>query len=298
MDMSSIPPVLAAGAVVVRPGSYGPEVLAVHRPRYDDWSLPKGHRDDDEVLPATAVREVAEETGVRIRLAVPLDTSRYPVNGHPKEVFWWRGEVVTTTGTDPDPDEVDTVRWLTPTEAQLLLTFDSDRALARQAVQLAGTTPVILVRHGKALARAKWEQDDLLRPLTGRGRRQARSLLPPLAAFGVTRVATSRSVRCAETVRPYAQAAGLTVEATDDLTEETAEADPTRARTYTETVVREALATHRPTVLCGHRPVLPTMLEVLGLPARPMEPADCIVVHLTPDGEPLAVEHYPAECDL
>ncbi len=295
--MSSTLPVLAAGAVVVRSGPTGPEVLAVHRPRYDDWSLPKGHREDGEALPSTAVREVAEETGVRIRLSAPLDTSRYPVNGHPKEVRWWRGEAVADTGSDVD-DEVDTVRWLPQAEAERLLTFDSDRALVRQAVGLGQTTAILLVRHGKAVARVKWEDDDRLRPLTGRGRRQARTLVPLLSAFGPRRVVASRSVRCADTVRPYAETAGVRLETTDELTEETAAVSPARPLAYTEAVTRDALTARRPALLCGHRPVLPTMLEVLGLPNRPMEAADCVVAHLTTDGEPLAVEHYPAEREL
>jgi len=101
----------AAGAVVLRPSPDGPEVLVVHRPRYDDWTLPKGKLDGAETPPAAAVREVAEETGIRIRLAAPLDRTRYRVKGTPKEVDWWLGVIADETATpgEIDADEVDEV---------------------------------------------------------------------------------------------------------------------------------------------------------------------------------------------
>ena len=92
---ASGPDVIAAGAVVVRKGKQGREVLLVHRPKYDDWSFPKGKQDPGEHMTATAVREVLEETGVEIRLGRPLRPQLYAVSGgRPKKVHYWVGHVV------------------------------------------------------------------------------------------------------------------------------------------------------------------------------------------------------------
>jgi 8-oxo-dGTP diphosphatase len=117
--------VRAAGGVVVRDG----EVLVVHRPRYHDWSFPKGKaRSRWESDAATALREVREETGLACELAEPLpDVTYTDRRGRPKIVRYWLmcpGEGVFEAG-----DEVDEVRWLSPAEARRLLTYDHDRAL-------------------------------------------------------------------------------------------------------------------------------------------------------------------------
>jgi 8-oxo-dGTP diphosphatase len=115
----------AAGGVVVRDG----RIAVVHRPRYDDWSLPKGKLDLGESWEEAATREVEEETGLRCRLEEELEPAHYTSNGRPKTVRWWRMSVVAQAGT-PD-DEVDEVRWLTPDEALPLLSYDHDRHLVR-----------------------------------------------------------------------------------------------------------------------------------------------------------------------
>jgi 8-oxo-dGTP diphosphatase len=119
------PQVRAAGGVVVRDGL----VLVVHRPRYDDWSLPKGKLEDGETWEAAAVREVLEETGVECRLLRELDDDHYTDRkGRPKRVRWWLMEAVTAGVHEPD-DEVDEVRWLPPAQAAALLSYAHDRAL-------------------------------------------------------------------------------------------------------------------------------------------------------------------------
>jgi 8-oxo-dGTP pyrophosphatase MutT (NUDIX family) len=115
-------PVQAAGGVVVRDG----QVAVVHRPRYDDWSLPKGKLDDDESFEDAALREVEEETGLRCRLVRELPAVEYEVRGRPKLVRYWAMEVTDETPFVPN-DEVDQVRWLEPQEALALLSYDRDR---------------------------------------------------------------------------------------------------------------------------------------------------------------------------
>ena len=122
--------VRAAGGVVVRDGA----VAVVHRPRYDDWSLPKGKLDPGESWEAAAVREVEEETGVRARIVAELESARYrDRKGRPKTVRWYRMDVLDAGAFEPDA-EVDELRWLAPAEALELVSYDHDRALLRTLV--------------------------------------------------------------------------------------------------------------------------------------------------------------------
>ena len=115
----------AAGGVVLRGG----EVCVVHRPRYDDWTLPKGKLDEAESFGAAALREVWEETGLRCHLRQELEPARYTDHkGRPKLVRYWLMEVLHDDGLEPN-DEVDEVRWVAVAEAAELLTYDHDRAL-------------------------------------------------------------------------------------------------------------------------------------------------------------------------
>jgi len=114
--------VRAAGGVVVRDGL----VALVHRPRYDDWTLPKGKLDDGESFEEAALREVDEETGLHARLVRELPSVNYEVRGRPKVVRYWLMEVESDEGFVAN-DEVDEVRWLEPAEALALLTYDRDR---------------------------------------------------------------------------------------------------------------------------------------------------------------------------
>lgn len=120
--------VRAAGGVVWRPGPHGePEVLLVHRPRYDDWSFPKGKADAGEDDRACARREVEEETGVRARLGRDLGTVTYPdARGRTKVVHYWEMQPVAGGGFRPGP-EVDRCAWLPLAQARRRLTYAHDR---------------------------------------------------------------------------------------------------------------------------------------------------------------------------
>ena len=115
----------AAGGVVVRDG----RVCLVHRPRYDDWTLPKGELDGREAFEAAALRAVWEETGLRCRVLDELEAAAYRDHkGREKLVRYWRMEVVRDEGFEPN-DEVDEVRWVDPASAAALLTYEHDRRL-------------------------------------------------------------------------------------------------------------------------------------------------------------------------
>ena len=117
----------AAGGVVVRDG----RVLLVHRPRYDDWTLPKGKLDPGESFEDAAVREVEEETGVRCTLGRELPAIQYEVRGRPNLVRYWLMAPESQTEFEPN-DETDAIRWVTLEEASSLLTYDRDRALLEE----------------------------------------------------------------------------------------------------------------------------------------------------------------------
>src|SRR4051794_12919323 len=127
----SEPEVLAAGGVVVRDG----RIAVVHRPKYDDWSLPKGKLDPGEGFEEAALREVEEETGLRCRLGRELPSTEYRDNkGRPKLVRYWKMDPLD--GEFTPSGEVDELRWLEPDEAEALLSYDHDKELLRAVKRL------------------------------------------------------------------------------------------------------------------------------------------------------------------
>jgi 8-oxo-dGTP diphosphatase len=121
-------PIEAAGGVVLHNG----RVVLVHRPKYDDWTLPKGKLDAGETFEQAALREVWEETGLRARLERELPSTTYTVRGRPKCVRYWLMSVESDPGFEPN-DEVDELRWLSPAEAAELLTYDRDKEVLQSA---------------------------------------------------------------------------------------------------------------------------------------------------------------------
>lgn len=288
--MTKRPKVRAAGAVVLRGEGEDQEVLIIHRRRYQDWSLPKGKGKVDELAPQTAVREVLEETATTVRLGLRLPTIRYRVSKGLKAVQYWRAEAVTEQPFEAN-HEVDKARWVPVDKAMRRLTYADERRVLSAALVTPPTTPLILVRHAKAMLRKNWSGPDQERRLTGRGRRQARELSQLLDAYGVEDLVSSSSTRCVETLKPYADQRGLPIHAEDVLTEEEGTVRPEEVRDYVAELFRTITV---PTAICGHRPVLPAMFEGLELPARPMVVGEAIVIHRDDDGAQVSVEvHKP-----
>lgn len=284
-------PLIAGGVVVTRQGLRGWEVLIVHRKRRNDWSLAKGKVHLGEAVASAAVREVWEETGVRVRLGAPLDAVRYDLPDGPKIVQFWSGTVVDAVRRAPD-DEVDVVSWLPIRAATARLTYPTDRALVEQHLDQPPTTPLVLVRHAKAMQRKYWVGPDPARPMDALGRRQALQLVPLLGAYGIGQVISSSANRCVQTVHPYAASRDVAVERLDALTEEQGERHPAEVSRLMRRIRTDVGRLATPTVVCGHRPVLPLMLDAVGLPDRPFKTADCTVAHLTGDGATHAVERH------
>lgn len=202
-------PIRAAGAVLWRGTPEGVELALVHRPRYDDWSFPKGKLDRGESMAAAAVREVEEETGQRCRLGPALGDVHYTVPEGHKLVRYWAGEAL---GGEFEPNsETNELRWVSPAAAAQLLTYQHDHGVLRRFTDIGPPTAVVLlVRHAKAGNRLQWDGDDDLRPLSGTGREQARHLAATLPLFGPDRIITAPPVRCRDSVGPLAEHLGLT----------------------------------------------------------------------------------------
>ena len=296
--------IVAAGCLVTRGLGADVEVLVVHRPRYDDWSLPKGKQESGEHITETAVREVLEETGIQVALKQPLPQRSYKVSGQPKVVHYWRAEVVGDKGFVPNR-EVDDIGWLPRPQAAELVTHPLDAAL----IQLAGdpvATPVVILRHGHATKRAAWSGADVDRPLDPEGVAQSDALVPRLAAYGLERVHTSAARRCVQTVCPYADHQGLAVVAEPELTEQAFTGSPVPAKARVAGLVADAIRSGEPTLLCGHRPYLPELVDhllegsTLQGPQDAVPVASMIVLHFLSQQEgtgelthtALALEHH------
>jgi len=265
----------AAGAVLWRPDGRQLQVALVHRPRYDDWSLPKGKLDNGETAPAAAVREVHEETGFRAHLGRRLGQARYVVTSPyakrtgPKVVDYWAARAVD--GEFEPGEEVDRLRWLATDEAADLLTHPVDRTILDSFTTVpVPTATILLVRHGKAGDRSRWHGDDDERPLTPAGRRQADSLRSMLALFGPTRVYSAPRVRCVQTVEPLAAAVGTTVVPEPLLAEEGYWPDPATARDrflQLATAFGDAAGGSGAVVVCSQGGVIPDLVHELAGPA-------------------------------
>lgn len=255
----------AAGALIWRRHHDQLEVLIIHRPRYDDWSWPKGKQDPGETLPETAIREIQEEVGLQVTLGAPLSVTAYKVKGKSKEVYYWAAEAPLGARAQADEGEVDELRWVSPKQARSMLTNPTDQqpldALIRlESAQNLKTRPVIVVRHAKAKPRSTWAGAEGERTLAATGKRQALAVGRLLEAWSPERIISSPWVRCMQTVYPYSRASGLSIKEKRALTEDSHTRSPKQARKVAESLFEKR---DRSVVLCTHRPVLPTVLEVL-----------------------------------
>lgn len=307
--MSGAATIRAAGGVVWRRADSGPqggvEVAVVHRPRYGDWSLPKGKLGPGEPEVEGAVREVLEETGYHVRVGRPLGETRYEKLigkvARPKVVRWWAMQA--TTGAFTPNREVDDLRWSPLSEAEQLLTRDTDRELLRRFAQgPAPTRTVLLVRHASAGTRSKWRGEDRERPLDECGQAQADELVRLLARFDVARIVSADVARCIDTVAPFADALGLTVQPEPVLSEI---AYPER-EAEAEALLRST-DPDRDAVACSQGDVIPDLLvrlassDDLDLP-KPVIAAKGSVWALTFSADRLLNAEYfppprPVECD-
>jgi len=212
---------LTAGGVVVRQHrKKGLQVLVSHRPRYDDWTLPKGHLETGETPLSAALREVQEETGLICFPHEHLGSTQYILpSGKNKHVDYWAMERIG--GRFRANSEVDEVRWLSKKQARQLLTYSHDQDLVRLMPKsyLADNPLLFLARHAHAGDRTRWIGDDSIRGLSPKGQRQAKTLAKRLQHGGITRLISSPYGRCVETLAPLSKRLGINVETHKGLAE-------------------------------------------------------------------------------
>lgn len=283
--------VRAAGVVVVRPGPSGPEIAVIRRGLRADWSLPKGKVEPGEHPVVAAVRECDEESGIVPVLGPPLTQQEYVALGSPKVVDYWAARVGSDEGFAPD-DEVEAIEWLPADVAATRLTYPRDADLVREATALPSSSPLILLRHTQALKRADFKgKVDAERPLSGKGRSQAKALVPLLGAYGIEQVHSSDAARCRETVKRYAKSIDAEIHLEPALSEEAYDERPKRtARRMSELLLDPA-----PLVVCSHRPVMPALVEMIAS-LRIVGPFD-LDPKLPPGGFLVVHRHFPDDAE-
>jgi 8-oxo-dGTP diphosphatase len=253
----------AAGCVLWQPGARGPDVALVHRPRYDDWSLPKGKCEPGEHVLETAVREVAEETGIAVVLGRRLRSTRYQRGQQPKVVDYWAAQPAAAGPlADFVPNnEVDGLEWLPVPTARARLSYAHDAdVLDDFASGPADTIPFILLRHAAAGSKGAWPADDLLRPLDAQGLQDAELLARLLSCFAPRQVLSSAAERCVATVRPYAARAGAAVEIEPALTVSPGGGQRPDAMLLARQRIEELVDVPVSAVVCAHGENLPVLL--------------------------------------
>ena len=261
------------------------EVAVVHRPKYDDWSWPKGKLDPNESHRHAAVREIGEETGMAVALGPYLGEVEYPqseegcrkrhTKNHTvttKHVCYWMatpidGEDVRrrTAAFGPvhkaDKGEIDELVWLTPAQARKRLTHSTDKQILalfmdRLEEGAARAVPFLIVRHAKAEARKAWKGTDANRPITPKGAAAAFALNREIACFNPVRVSSSPWIRCLETMEMFSWQTGRDMVPLPALTEDAFADDPQAAWRCFRTELEYASHQAMPTAICMHRPVI------------------------------------------
>jgi 8-oxo-dGTP diphosphatase len=198
--------VLAAGGVVWRRNENKKiEVVVIHRPKYDDWSFPKGKADLKEALIACAFREILEETNITTQFGPFIGQVEYQTIEGLKQVSYWAAKAIDVKAFNANT-EVDQVKWVEISEVKQILSMDSDKEILKKFTKLdLDTTPLILLRHAKALSRDEWQGDDDDRPLEDLGYNQASRLLSIYQVYNLQQIHTSDAVRCFRTVETLAK---------------------------------------------------------------------------------------------
>jgi 8-oxo-dGTP pyrophosphatase MutT (NUDIX family)/phosphohistidine phosphatase SixA len=274
--MSEAPAVLAAGAVCWRIVGGKVRILLVHRTQHKDISLPKGKVDPGELLPQTAVREIAEETGLTVGLGAPLGEVRYRIpSGRNKIVYYWSAEVdahaLETARFRPN-DEIASLEWVSLSKARNRLTYPHDVDIIdvfaeRWKSGRARTFALIVVRHGKAVPAEAWDGPDSTRPLLLRGNNQAAQIAPSIAAYLPQKILTSTAARCVATIAPLAALMPLKPKEVAGLSQDAFESDQA---TIAE-ILAKRMKSKSTVVLCSHGPVIPEIIrEIASLTRTPL----------------------------
>jgi len=294
--MSETGVIQAAGAVLWRYSQRKIEIALVHRPRYNDWSLPKGKVEEKESHIACAYREVVEETGYTPEFGPEIGQATYKVAEGKKVVRYWSARATDAAPSAIDKNEIDEVLWLEVKEAKKKLTLEDDRAIVDFFTEVGvDTTPLVLLRHAKALKREEWDGDDADRPLNNVGQLQTKRLLPQFFPYNITEVHSSDAYRCMQTVEDLSRALDLNLFIALDLSEDAFAKDKDAALDYVSSLMIDG----KNVLICSHNPILPKVLKKLvgkkyfkEMDSK-LEPAQAWVIHHR-DGEVVAVDWVEA----
>jgi len=289
--------IYAAGAVLWRQVSKKKiEIAVIHRPRYDDWSLPKGKLDPNESMIACAYREVMEETGYTPVFGPEIGEATYEVAEGTKLVKYWAAQAVGEPVGTIDHSEVDELLWLDPENARDKLTLEDDKQLIDFFLEFdSGTTPLVLLRHAKAVKREDWDGDDGDRPLARLGQLQAKRLLPLYLPYAIAEIHSSDAQRCIETIESISRSFEMNPIYSADLSEYGYEKDKEAPLDYVQNLMDQG----KSAIICSHNPILPKMLKkLIGKKNfkqldQKLEPGEAWVLHYR-DGEIIAVDWLEA----
>jgi 8-oxo-dGTP pyrophosphatase MutT (NUDIX family)/phosphohistidine phosphatase SixA len=289
-------------------------ILVVYRAQHKDFSLPKGKVDPGETLPETAVREIAEETGLSISLGAPLGTVEYPLpGGREKVVYYWSAEVddhALQLAKFMPNDEIASLEWMSIDKARKKLSYEHDidvvnRFATRLKAGRARTFAIIAVRHGKAVPPGTWDGPDATRPLMQRGTDQSVAIAKGIAAFAPERIVSSTAARCLATVDPLARLTQLAVKASAGISQDAYGSGGASV----EEIIAKRIKKQRTVVLCSHGPVLPHLISEVAIRTKStpdaalrrsasLDTGDFTVLHISrehPKSGIVAVEtHSPA----
>lgn len=259
--------IVAAGAVPWRVVGGKLQVLVVYRKHHRDVSIPKGKVDPGETYPQTAVREVFEETGLKVKLGPTLGSVRYvqPTNGKPKVVHYWAAEVDPVAEAKSkfvSNDEIFALEWLSPKKAIAALTYEHDRDLVAEVKALwkdgsMKSFPIVIARHGKATPHENWDGPDSLRPLAAVGMQQSKDIAGGLAAFGPASIISSSAIRCLQTIAPLSYKLGMEIRESGKISQDKWTKEGDRVADFVASRFRKS----QPVVLCSHGPVIPQIVQ-------------------------------------
>jgi len=280
--------ILAAGGVVWRETVDSKiELAIIHRPRYDDWSFPKGKLDSGEEIISCAYREIMEETGLDIELGPYLGEVEYQSIDGLKKVTYWAAKSLSKGNDFHANVEADLLEWHDIDSVRKKLTRDTDREILDIFIDSPyQAAKLIMLRHAKALARSEWQSGDEDRPLDNLGQLQAKRMHAIYQVFGISQIHTSDAVRCYDTVIGMTKPLAIEPVITSKLSEYTFEKNKEKSLDYAKELAESARKTGETILLCSHNPVLPRMLENvskksdLDLPENKLKPGDAWVIYL------------------
>ena len=278
--------IMAAGAVLYQINQDEIEIGLIHRPRYDDWSFPKGKIEFGESFLAAARREVLEETGYAAKFGPLIAEIQYLAEGVPKRVKYWAAQAISAAKPITDLQEVDEFEWHSLKNAKSKLTHEEDRKVLKLFKEISPgieqNSTLILLRHAKALKRVEWIGDDGDRPLDNRGQIQSEKFRSIYEVYEIDEIFSSDAYRCLETVKPLGRDLGLTVGIASDISEYQYSRDKEKPLKFAKKFLKASKDSETPktVLLCSHNPVLPKILkELAGAMAvdeidRGLEPGD------------------------